>query len=151
MPHQTARCNRRNRSLTSSLTPKVWWPRNLNSEKKTRPPIGLLAGIPSHYLAVPVRLHRRYRCVSNAVVLLAFEALFNFSDLTFTVPALIEFIFFCPERLARGMLHEVMQRRETSQTILGERAVAFPRLRHAEPPAVKMIGYVVKSTTAPTP
>ena len=45
----------------------------------------------------------------------------------------------------------VMQRRETSQTILGERAVAFPRLRHAEPPAVKMIGYVVKSSTAPTP
>ena len=35
--------------------------------------------------------------------------------------------------------------------ILGERAVAFPRLRHAEPPAVKMIGYVVKSATAPTP
>ena len=98
----------------------------------------------------PVRLHRRYRCVSNAVVLLAFEALFNFSDLTSTVPALIEFIFFCPERLTRGMLHEVMQRREMSQTILGERAVAFPRLRHAEPPAVKMIGYVVKSTTAPT-
>ena len=81
---------------------------------RPRPPIGLLAGIPSHYLPVPVRLHRRYRCVSNAVVLLAFEALFNFSDLTPTVPGLIEFIFFCPERLARGMLHEVMQRRETS-------------------------------------